>query len=353
MLVVIAIIGVLIALLLPAVQAAREAARRMSCTNNMKQIALALHTYHDIYNSLPAGSAGYTPNWNSPGAYWGWLAAITPFLEQNSVYESLAHYAKTNHVRDFNDATVITNPDALNAFRRNINTFLCPSDGNGLQKNPDDSAHTNYRACTGDLGISYNNQDASETRGMFATGVWFGLEIISDGTSNTIMLGERVINLHALPRNVDSRIAGPLDSWESSGSWLPKHMVANFRPEECMATRDPSDRNVYLSSFNILYNCMGWWQGLQGHTVFSTNMPPNGPSCATSASTDANPMAVTVTSKHPGGGNCALADGSVRFFPETIDYGNAASRCKLNGASDFGVWGALGTRDGGESTLSL
>ncbi|HBO43186.1 MAG TPA: prepilin-type cleavage/methylation domain-containing protein, partial [Planctomycetaceae bacterium] len=121
LLVVIAIIGILIALLLPAVQAAREAARRISCSNNMKQIGLGLHLYHDAFRQLPAGWMGFNratgePHWfGEPG--WAWSAAILPYMEQHAVQETLLHFELP-----------ITDPANATARVLPIATFRCPSD---------------------------------------------------------------------------------------------------------------------------------------------------------------------------------------------------------------------------------
>jgi type II secretory pathway pseudopilin PulG len=88
LLVVIAIIGILVALLLPAVQAAREAARRMSCTNNLKQIGISLHNYHDTYKTFPPASAHYGNGHNSEES-WGWHVYILPFVEQQPLFDEL------------------------------------------------------------------------------------------------------------------------------------------------------------------------------------------------------------------------------------------------------------------------
>ena len=121
LLVVIAVIGILVALMLPAVQAAREAARRTSCYNNMKQVGLALHMYHDTHKQLPAGWIAQLPgsqqsHWlGEPG--WGWCARILPFLEQVQVQDSLVHFELP-----------ITAPANDAARVQIIPTFRCPTD---------------------------------------------------------------------------------------------------------------------------------------------------------------------------------------------------------------------------------
>ncbi len=111
--VVIAIIGILVGLLLPAVQAAREAARRMSCSNNMRQIGLSIHNYHAAYNRMPSGWISELPA-DEPG--WGWGAALLPFMEEQPLYEKI------------NFSVSISDAQHEKVREQAVATFLCPSD---------------------------------------------------------------------------------------------------------------------------------------------------------------------------------------------------------------------------------
>src|SRR5262249_28880924 len=117
LLVVIAIIGVLVALLLPAVQAAREAARRSQCTNNLKQIALALHNYHDAHHTLPSGN---TCHKNVLLHCHTWIELLFPFIEQQLTYDRLDFHYRTHEMN---------NPKVLDGFTDSL--LICPTDPDG------------------------------------------------------------------------------------------------------------------------------------------------------------------------------------------------------------------------------
>jgi prepilin-type N-terminal cleavage/methylation domain-containing protein len=187
LLVVIAIIAVLIGLLLPAVQKVREAANRMSCSNNLHQIGLALHNHHDSQGSFPPGylcqPPQADPDYTSPG--WGWGAYLLPYIEQG------------NLARQINFGLPIEHPDNLAARTTIVKVYMCPSDRfTGLftiyDKNnaPLAQAATNsYAGCHG-VGVDLD-EELDDFNGMFSRNSHVRIADVTDGTSNTIAVGER------------------------------------------------------------------------------------------------------------------------------------------------------------------
>ena len=204
LLVVIAIIGILIALLLPAIQTAREAARRSSCTNNMKQIGLGLHMYHDTFGQLPAGWRGYDPSngtafwFGLPG--WAWSASILPYMEQSAVYGDMVHFEHP-----------ISDPINADARLAQVKIFRCPTDigsdtfelaGGGPMVGSEPSfplkmATGNYIGMFGTVNFrDLCNPSSATFNGCAADGTFmlnrqFRFADILDGLSTTLIVGER------------------------------------------------------------------------------------------------------------------------------------------------------------------
>ena len=200
LLVVIAIIAVLISLLLPAVQQAREAARRSQCKNNLKQLGLALHNYHDTYNVFPPGAlamstagVAYKPGDAEPGRTavvggWGWTTFVLPWIDQGPLYNSLAPNGNNF-------------PSAPTTLTKTIlPVFLCPSDASpaihtatamGGDGATNGHAKSNYPAIYGSTSVDYVQKSAESTRGLFWYNSATRIRDITDGGSNTIMVTER------------------------------------------------------------------------------------------------------------------------------------------------------------------
>jgi prepilin-type N-terminal cleavage/methylation domain-containing protein len=196
LLVVIAIIGILIALLLPAVQAAREAARRSQCSNNLKQLALGLHNYHDSFKSLAPGwvtelDASGTPL--NDYALWGWGSLVFPFVEQTPLHESL-------NVGIVPLEVAATSTTLLPLMQESLETYRCPSDVAPLT-NPgrtfpfDANNATNPLATSNYIGVNASRgsrtDDHTVRGGIFFENKGVKFRDILDGTSSTLMLGER------------------------------------------------------------------------------------------------------------------------------------------------------------------
>ena len=336
LLVVIAIIGILIALLLPAVQAAREAARRSQCTNNLKQLALAVHNYADTHKAFPpkkmgtSGSGGCTTHNAEYGSGW---VRLLPFYEQQALYDQWS--SPQGSYPAFGPCPW-SGGDAYPLYRTQVKALLCPSDGNAVNKTATSPGRTNYVFSCGDSIHSNQNNQGSNPRGMFnnITGrITFAN--VTDGTSNTVMLSEHLVA-------VNSRVVGQGNAY-NIGS-------ISTSPGVCYAEIDPNDSKLYISDDVAAWPGIKWGHAAMSHIGFNTVLPPNGPSCAEASNDNStNGMVHPPTSNHPGGVNAAMGDASVRFISETIDTGNIYAAPTTQGASMYGVWGALGTKDGGES----
>ncbi|WP_347243854.1 DUF1559 domain-containing protein [Thermogutta sp.] len=357
LLVVIAIIGILIALLLPAVQAAREAARRSQCTNNLKQIGLALHNFHDVYGRLPASSHdplfAQPPNsGNYPNAAdrWGWTVPILPYIEQKQVYDDLIQ----NYIGK-------PGTPPWGGFRPTqtwLNVYICPSDYGSARRVPSlqgGRTPISYKANRGDQWL---NWDWWESRGAFGRGDKLTITFanISDGTSNTMAVSEAIIGVPG-SRLVGEGIAVKVGVYNSAP---PSLCLARVGPNRELI--DPLAQREWLTGWR-------WPDAINPYTLFYPMLPPNGPSCS---GDNGQPWTsefwglVTASSRHPGGVNVLFLDGAVRFISETIDAGdptrtatapppgfpplvNPSRPQDYTGPSLYGVWGALGSAFGKES----
>ncbi|MEO8496660.1 MAG: DUF1559 domain-containing protein, partial [Planctomycetota bacterium] len=193
LLVVIAIIGILVALLLPAVQAAREAARRMSCDNNLKQVALSMHNYHDTHKLFPPGQFNLLGT-NTPGTTFMrecWMQPMLPFIEQQPLFEKIQIGRQTNYTFYIRGAAEVI-----------LQSFVCPSDPNGPKNVTAGAAsataatnqgfHGNYVACAGSTAFG-NNGQGNNLDGVFYSLSQTKFASIIDGTSNTLMFSEILV----------------------------------------------------------------------------------------------------------------------------------------------------------------
>ena len=390
LLVVIAIIGILISLLLPAVQAAREAARRMQCTNNLKQVALACHNYHDAHKMFPPTRTGPQEHYINEQPYtWGYgyattnfLVTILPFIEQNSRYEQVV----ADNWRGVWNYGGYYNPQPYH--QGIISAYACPSDGmSGAPSWNLGYARTSYLGSYGDT-ITHSHEQWPNTRGYFGGGsshqsaaqpqarpVYRTFASLVDGTSNTIAIAESVISANAPSVAADgATTAGAGDRNVKSGTVSSDSIIAandppmptnaNFGNVQvnnvalCLAARDGSQIRSDLAVITVRGKGYNYADSRPAASFFQTILPPNSPSCANTRRA-ANPGQghgiTSASSNHTGGVNAGMADGSVHFVSDTIDSGNQQygsqtnDREPMSGPSPFGVWGAMGSINGGES----
>jgi prepilin-type N-terminal cleavage/methylation domain-containing protein/prepilin-type processing-associated H-X9-DG protein len=340
LLVVIAIIAVLIALLLPAVQAAREAARRSQCVNNLKQLGLALHNYHDAIGTLPWGHGHID-------ATYGWcdfsgISQILPQLEQSALFNSTNYWCQCPGNPQ---PAIPTGGTGVNSTTNavTLTVLLCPSDGNNrLPTNGSPTpGHNNYCLSSGTNPDSlYCRNGNTSFDGLFPyvdAVKTVNFSAISDGLSNTAAMSERVrgvANSYAnnsttqffdglIPTSTPALIATPAAANETS---QPQVVY-----QTCLST-SVTAANFPGSAYSNWASGMFWLgAGETGGPQYTHGMPPNAQSCGY-GSTTAGGM-ITASSRHPGIVNVLMADGSVRAIKSTVN---------------IIVWWALGTRAGGE-----
>ncbi len=346
LLVVIAIIAILIALLLPAVQQAREAARRTQCKNNMKQLGLALHNYHDVFGSFVFRKGGGRSISGASGDARGNANRLSGYVPMLPYLEQAPLFALIQAGDPANGIPAGGPPGWSNwaPWRIPMTFALCPSDG----RDGDTRKSNNYNFCIGDSPMGNNAtsnvHSQRAVRGIFGYQRCTKIRDITDGTSNTIAMSEHI-------RFNRGRSAVGAQEVSVRMGIATNIATITSNPGSCLATADGD----YYATGTVVKGKLGrtMWDGQVERVGFTTVLGPNKPSCDSDANNnaDSRQALITPSSFHTGGVQVLLADGAVRFVSDNIDSGNLAAAPKFangSGPSPYGVWGALGTKSGGE-----
>ncbi len=352
LLVVIAIIAILIALLLPAVQQAREAARRTQCRNNMKQLGIALHNYHDAFNCLPYGRGGtghpdggtsdpLTNNYTRASGF----VLLLPYLDQSPLFNTISS-TQTYGAITFQPmgprprgATTASPVFDYPPYMATIPALICTS--SEIIATNKYGGQTNYAFCWGDNTRRITGSETAsarqgvrvEKRGMFGLQTCRNIRDIQDGSSNTIAMAEIATS------NDGNAIRGGVANSRGTGPAYDTPQLCQLEGNKATGKLTPGTNR------NLRGN--GWANGITAYTGVSTVLPPNSPHCLQSSNDHSDGQA-PASSWHIGGVFVLMGDGAVRFISENIDVGNQAVADLRVGPSPYGVWGALGSMVGGE-----
>jgi prepilin-type N-terminal cleavage/methylation domain-containing protein len=326
LMVVIAIIMVLIALLLPAVQACREAARRMTCTNNLAQLGVALHSYDLVHQVLPYGRL--RSEWDGEGRCFSGFALLLPYMEQRGLYNAINF--RLNPEATFDGAPQEQNTTAL-FF--GIRSLVCPSD---VRVRPAAGGECNYVMNTGSTyPVSLRNPSGVMVTGIFFENSAVRIADIGDGTSNSVAISETTRTVPGVGATVYNGGGGPADG-----------IVLTEGNNDSTAAPELTNASAQCTIPGLIVRQTRgghWLIGSPGDTLYNHMRGPNSPqpdcrgglaaSNGTNALWDVLSHDVASRSYHPGGVNALNCDGSVRFYKNS---------------SSPSVWAALGTRNYGE-----
>lgn len=364
LLVVIAIVAILIALLLPAVQAARESGRRLQCVNHLKQAMLALHGYESTYQTFPAGRL--LPDWkdrsqvrisytnyssvnqNIGVGHWTGFrsvhAAVLPYLEQGNLYQQI-DFSVASTVRLL-QAGAPLNPN-FKAYSQSAAVFLCPSDANTSDLVSENNYRWNFGGSTPSGGArdsdsntvltAEHNGTAAGGNGAFTIGRGLTAAAFTDGLSHTVFLAERTKG-----SGLDlARTRPPLEDIVSTPRRADRIWTADELMADCQTFRGSPGLFHFNSAGRWLPGtdyCNGWPFSFYSSTLYNHVAPPNWSfhDCGSWSSISDAPgehSIITARSNHPGGVQAARGDGSVSFYSDSID---------------LAVWRAGGSRHGNE-----
>ncbi len=347
LLVVIAIIGILVALLLPAVQAARESARRLACANNLRQIGVAVHHYHDAHDCFPMSTTGSQPTPGGCGSgFYSWLALILPQLDQEPLYDSIdfrvgmMDTCDQAGAADYQQLFISQAHPNANAAATVVPTFLCPSDSYvtndvmGSAKPAPGSYAGNLGWVYGTTGIDGNREPLRRHNGFVGVAnpkfpeSWqqgaVSVKHFADGLSNTAAVAERLITSAVTfqdmaddPVSLHSYCGGS-GAVRSLKKWVG-YCGSVTSPDPVFSIRHG---RAWISGWTLVGN------------LYLHAMPINARNCHLYGGEDDGMNLVTPSSHHPGGVNVLMGDGRVAHVSPQIE---------------MRVWWAAGSRDGGET----
>jgi prepilin-type N-terminal cleavage/methylation domain-containing protein/prepilin-type processing-associated H-X9-DG protein len=319
LLVVLAVIGLLLALLLPAIGAARAAMRRTQCRSHLKQIGVALHAYHASYEVFPFG-AGADPNVDrtAPHRLYSAHSQLLPYLGHDSVFNSINFLVRPFFPDPDDTASkqALAGPNATAALAK-IGLFICPSDSGGYEMDLRELhpwGHTNYRSCNG------STWSATSGNGLFGQISSTRVASVIDGTAQTAAFSEKLIG-----DDDRSRINLLTDLFFDGSDHGDQAGLVRW----CRGLNPDSARGLLQDSDTG----QNWLRANMNWTRYNHVELPNQKSCKNGFLTWFG-VSMTATSNHSGGVNVLFADGSVRLVADEID---------------LAVWRAVGTISGGET----